>query len=99
MRGFHDPILGICRRDQNELYWEAIFDRSGQKIQFTLGGATAPHPALLSHAGDIVNDLEAFNLRLRQYAEKYPGAREEVKTLKLEEVSLLSPDNPNDGML
>jgi|SRR5438045_1216433 hypothetical protein len=103
MREFADPILGTLRPEPENGWWRVVVNIDGQNIEFTLGGDAVPDAALLWHAHDIVSNFKEFNRRLDQFLEshaaRYPGARAEVKRLRLEGVSLSSPQHPNDGMI
>jgi hypothetical protein len=103
LREFADVILGTLRPEPENGWWRAVVHIDGQNMEFPLGGDAEPNPALLAHAHDILSNFNEFNRRLDQFlqsrAARYPGARAEVKRLRLEEVSLSSPQHPNDGMI
>ncbi len=105
LREVVDPVLGPCFPGQEERWWRAVVDVHGRRITFTLGGDLAPDPALLAHARDIVAELDAFEIRVREFLKAEAAAigdaeaRAEIESLKLDDVCLFWPDRPNDGMI
>jgi len=70
---------------------------------FLIAGRTEPDRKLLAHAADLRQQsdrfLELVNRFLVREAAKQPRWSDEIRLLTLQEVCLLWPRRPNDGML
>jgi len=55
-----DPVLGVLRWSRDDEMWEAETKVGADSIGFFIAGDTAPSPALVAHARDIVAKLADF---------------------------------------
>jgi hypothetical protein len=101
----HDPILGDLVLDHEGGRWVAAVNVPGATVRFVVGGRKAPDPELLSRAGRIFTDLEAFQDRLRSYLDDMartlaaPMVAAELRALQLDSIMLAWPDRPLHGMV
>ena len=100
-----DPRLGVLVWSEDDADWETSAEHGGAGFVFHIGGVSAPHEALLSHASDIQENKDDFARVVRQFldnearTEHHASFRQEISTLAVESVVLGWPDRPNDGMI
>jgi hypothetical protein len=100
---FQDAVLGAVEYNAEESRWEARVASGGDALLICIAGKAAPDPRLLEHARAVASDRQAFlslvSTFLGEEAPKFPDAADEIRSLRLESLSLLWPDRPNDGMI
>jgi len=98
-----DSVLGELRLSDDAEWWECSTTVGSNKIGFQIGGEGEPDAGLLAHAHDIVRSFPQFNKMVGEFltseARRMPGAADEIRQLAIEDVCLLSPDRPDDGMI
>jgi hypothetical protein len=100
---FTDPHLGLLRLNEDCDSWEAKIELADRKITFRIGGETEPDLGLISRARQIVESQNEFTQMVENYLERrateLPGAADEIRQLKIEDICLLSPKWPNSAMI
>ena len=99
----HDEHLGELRFDRDDGAWRARVACPGGPLGFLIAGDRTPDAALLTHATDLVVASESFIATVRAFLDEEArldaGRSQEIRGLQLEDVCLLWPKRPNDGML
>jgi hypothetical protein len=103
---FDDPVLGTLRFSADGKWWEAVVNTEIGPISFHIGGVDKPASESLTHAREIVSSCVAFQKMTREFLQRevtdnkaWARYRDEILSLGLEDISLLRPDHPDDGMI
>ena len=103
-----DPVLGrVAPPRHGGIWWTAAVLHEGRRIELWIGGTAQPHPALLASARDLAQRIDAFvhevqaflDAKAQSFSDYPPELAAEVRALKIDSVSLLSPARPLDGMV
>lgn len=99
---FHDPVLGLL--EPAETGWTVKVVKGAETFEFTIGGASEPDAGLLAHAHDILDDYPSFKKAVKDCVEyesrDYPDeVRAELAKLEIDNIALIWPARPNDGMV
>ena len=102
---FFDDVLGELRCDREKDGW--IVPVAGSSAQpawiIVVGGDDVPDAKLLEHARELAAAPEPLVSRTRALLEdfllQHPEYGDEVRGLRISEVHLLWPDQPDDGII
>lgn len=105
-----DPVLHF--RDEHlgemtfqESWWECTLDGPDGDITLAVGGHNEPDPMLLERGRTIQEDLDSFLNRLQAYLAEESQTQfgkqcaEEIMSLKVSSINILSPSKPKLGMV
>jgi hypothetical protein len=106
LRSVTDPVLGELRLSEEADWWEGRVSVGSRMIDFNIGGDTKPDAALIEHAHDIVRSYADFERAVQEFLAneaanvKHPRpCAEEISQLEIEDVCLLRPSTPDNGMI
>jgi len=101
-----DPVLGQLRLSQDADWWEASMLINSKLIGFKIAGDGVPHPMRIAHAHEIVRSFAEFETTIRKFLEDQARDvkhlrrfSDEIRQLELEDICLLRPGKPDDGMI
>jgi hypothetical protein len=98
-----DEVLGSLAWEDGQEAWVARVSNSPTPFRILLAGEERPIPILVSHARDIFTSPENLvsdvDLLLRRAAIEFPTVATEILSLRIEAVSLMCADRPDDGMI
>lgn len=98
-----DSCLGDLRFDPDVEAWRTVVDSPGGRMGFQITGSVEPDPRLVVHARELARSSRLFLQEVRDFLQReardQPRWAEQIAALELEEVCLLWPKRPNDGML
>jgi hypothetical protein len=102
-----DEVLGRLTPGENVNWWTATLVLSGLPIEFAIGGAAKPHPALIARAREIAQNFDRFAREIREFLEREAAEHgdepedvaAEIRSLQIETVHLCWPERPRDGMV
>ena len=97
-----DTILGKLKLSE-EGWWEASVTLGAKSVGFKIGGKKEPDANLIAHAKDIVKTFAEFEKMVAEFlvqeAKRLKPFAHEIQQLAIEDVMLLWPKRPNDGMI
>lgn len=98
-----DPRLGVLTFAPDVEAWRVTVPSSRGPLRFQISGTALPDEQLLGHAADLAAQANSFMDRVRAFLESEAHTQtqwaDEIRALELDEVCLLWPKRPNDGML
>jgi hypothetical protein len=101
-----DPVLGELRLSEDADWWEGNITIGGESIGFKIAGESVPDAMRIAHAHDIVRSFPEFREMIRKFLDdEARNVRhlqrfvDEIRQLQIEDVCLLRPRRPDDGMV
>jgi len=98
-----DPLLGKLILSEDEDWWEGSVKIGEKKVCFLLGGDLEPGRELIAHAHDIVQIFDRFESMIADFlldeALRWKSFSDEIRRLVVEDICLVWPDRPDDGMI
>ena len=101
-----DPVVGEWKLSDDADWWEGEAMVGTTKVSFKIGGEEVPDTKLVAHAHEIHRSWPEFEQRVMAFLAEEAGTgkssepfAEEVRQLKIEDVCLLRPERPDDGMI
>jgi hypothetical protein len=105
-RSVSDSVLGELRLSDDADWWEGSVEVDGKRVGFNIGGKGKPDAKLIAHAHDIVSTLPEFEQMVSAFLadetrtdKQLARFADEIRQLTIEDVCLLRPDRPDDGMI
>ncbi len=101
-----DPVLGALSWSKDEEAWLTAPEQSDIVFRFQIAGTPLPDASLVRHAAEILKNKDAFTRSVKRFLSEEAAAvphlgrfRDEIAGLRIECVSLLWPERPDDGMI
>jgi hypothetical protein len=97
------PLFGSLQYDDEVDAWRGTAPSTAGPLTFLIGGGARPDDVLLERAGHLVQTALEFTASVRSFldaeAQDQPRWAAEISALTLEEICLLWPHRPDEGML
>ena len=98
----HDDVLGTVSWSVEAEAWVAAVPTPG--VELHLAGETAPHPALVTHARELVANISALHkafeaLLAREVSSFPPSYTSEILALEIETIDFPWPERPTSAMI